>query len=247
LKLLAKNNNHRHGGTSMIQFSDFEKKIKVVFKDKKLLKQAFTHRSYINENPAASLSHNERLEFLGDAVLELIVTDFLYKKYPHYDEGELTALRSALVNALIISEIASKIGMNDYLLLSKGEAKDFGKARQYILANTYEALVGAMYLDQGYDTVNKFVAKNLLPKTEEIVNKKLWRDAKSLVQEKAQEFVSATPAYKVLNESGPDHDKHFTVGIYFKTDLIAEGKGKSKQEAEQKAAEAALKARNWLD
>ncbi|MFA5840720.1 MAG: ribonuclease III [Candidatus Paceibacterota bacterium] len=231
----------------MIQFSDFEKKIKVVFKDKELLKQSFTHRSYINENPATNISHNERLEFLGDAVLELIVTDFLYKKYKNYTEGQLTALRSALVNAVIISEIASKIGMNDYLLLSKGESKDFGKARQYILANTYEAFVGAMYLDQGYDVVEKFIAKTLLPETEEIVNKKLWRDAKSLVQEKAQEFVLVTPLYKVLHESGPDHDKHFTVGIYFGKDLIAEGKGKSKQEAEQKAAENALKVKNWLD
>ncbi len=231
----------------MIKFADFEKKIKVVFKDKDILRQAFTHRSYINENPGEKISHNERLEFLGDAVLELIVTDFLYKKYTQYTEGELTALRSALVNAVIISEVALDIGMNDYLLLSKGEAKDNGKARAYILANTYEALVGAMYLDQGYDTVDKFINKTLLPKTEEIVNKKLWRDAKSLVQEKAQEFVSMTPAYKVLHESGPDHDKHFTVGIYFGADLIAEGKGKSKQEAEQKAAEAALKVKNWFD
>ena len=231
----------------MVQFSDFEKKIKVTFKDKVLLKQAFTHRSYINENGATSASHNERLEFLGDAVLELIVTDFLYKKYPQYTEGELTALRSALVNAIIISEVASNLGMNDYLLLSKGEAKDYGKARVYILANTYEALIGALYLDQSYGVVDKFVTKTLLPQTEEIVNKKLWRDAKSLVQEKAQEFVSFTPAYKVLHEIGPDHDKHFTVGIYFGPNLIAEGKGKSKQEAEQSAALAALKVKNWLD
>lgn len=231
----------------MINFSNFEKKMKIVFKDKGLLRQAFIHRSYINENPKVGLSHNERLEFLGDAVLELVVTDFLYKKYPNYAEGELTALRSALVNAVIISEIAVKIGMNDYLLLSKGEAKDGGKARQYILANTYEAYVGAVYLDQGLATVSKFFHSTLLPKTEEIVNKKLWRDAKSLVQEKAQEFVNVTPSYKVLNESGPDHDKHFTVGIYFGKNLIAEGKGKSKQEAEQKAAENALKTKNWLD
>jgi len=235
------------GNSIMIKFSDFEKKIKVVFKDKKLLEQSFTHRSFINENPGADLAHNERLEFLGDAVLELIVTDFLYKKYLGYTEGELTALRSALVNAIIISEVAGDIGMNDYLLLSKGEAKDFGKARQYILANTYEALIGAMYLDQGYETVDKFVIKTLLPKTEEIVNKKLWRDAKSLVQERAQEYALVTPAYKVLHETGPDHDKHFTVGIYFAKDLIAEGKGKSKQEAEQSAALAALKVKNWLD
>ncbi len=230
-----------------INLADFEKKVKITFKDKQLLKQAFTHRSYINENASTGLSHNERLEFLGDAVLELVVTDFLYKKYPTYTEGELTALRSALVNAVIISEIALQIGMNDYLLLSRGEAKDNGKARQYILANTYEAYVGALYLDQGYEVTDKFVHKYLLPKTDEIVNKKLWRDAKSLVQEKAQEFVSVTPAYKVISEAGPDHDKHFTVGIYFGKDLVAEGKGKSKQEAEQKAAENALKIKNWLD
>lgn len=231
----------------MIDFADFEKKTKITFKDKNLLKQAFIHRSYINENGNTGLSHNERLEFLGDAVLELVVTDFLYKKYPSYTEGELTALRSALVNAVIIADVAQKIGMNDFLLLSRGEAKDTGKARQYILANTYEAYVGAVYLDLGYEVVNQFVKDTLLPYTEEIVSKKLWRDAKSLVQEKAQEFVEVTPAYKVLSESGPDHDKHFTVGIFFGPDLIAEGKGKSKQEAEQSAAQNALKVKNWLD
>ncbi len=231
----------------MINFEDFEKKTKITFKDKNLLKQSFVHRSYINENPSAGTSHNERLEFLGDAVIELIVTDFLYKKYPSFTEGELTAVRSALVNAIIISEVASGVGMNDFLLLSKGESKDMGKARQYILANTYEAYVGAVYLDQGYDTAEKFITKTLLHKTDEIVSKKLWRDAKSLVQEKAQEFVSVTPSYKVTHESGLDHDKHFTVGIFFGGTLIAEGKGKSKQEAEQAAAMAALKAKNWLD
>ncbi len=231
----------------MINFEDFEQKTKIKFKDKGLLKQAFIHRSFINENPGSVLFHNERLEFLGDAVLELVVTDFLYRKYRNYTEGELTALRSALVNAVIISEVASKIGMNDFLLLSKGEMKDTGKARQYILANTYEAYIGALYLDQGYDMADKFVKDTLLPHTDEIVAKKLWRDAKSLVQEKAQEHVSVTPNYKVLSESGPDHDKHFTVGICFGAELIAEGKGKSKQEAEQKAAEAALKINNWFD
>ncbi|MFA4975251.1 MAG: ribonuclease III [Candidatus Paceibacterota bacterium] len=231
----------------MIEFSNFEKNTKICFKDKNLLKQAFIHRSYINENGGLSLSHNERLEFLGDAVLELVVTDFIYKKYPNFTEGELTAIRSALVNAIIISEVALEIGMNDFLLLSKGEAKDNGKARQYILANTFEAYVGAVYLDQGYDVVNKFLITTLLPHTEEIVSKKLWRDAKSLVQEKAQEFVGFTPFYKVLHESGPDHDKHFTVGILFGPDLIAEGKGKSKQEAEQTAALNALKIKNWME
>ncbi|OGJ03474.1 ribonuclease III [Candidatus Nomurabacteria bacterium RIFCSPLOWO2_12_FULL_46_14] len=231
----------------MINFSDFEKKTSIIFKDKELLKQAFVHRSYINENPKAGLFHNERLEFLGDAVLELAVTDFLYRQYPSYTEGELTAVRSALVNAIIISEVAAKMGMNDYLLLSRGEAKDNGKARQYILANTYEAYVGAVYLDQGYARAENLVRDTVLPNVSEIVAKKLWRDAKSLVQEKAQELVAVTPAYKVLQEAGPDHDKHFTVGIFFGPEKIAEGKGKSKQEAEQRAAEAALKAKNWLD
>jgi len=137
--------------------------------------------------------------------------------------------------------------MNDYLLLSRGEAKDNGKARQYILANTYEAYVGAVYLDQGYARAENLVRDTVLPNVSEIVAKKLWRDAKSLVQEKAQELVAVTPAYKVLQEAGPDHDKHFTVGIFFGPEKIAEGKGKSKQEAEQRAAEAALKAKNWLD
>ncbi|MEK7564397.1 MAG: ribonuclease III [Patescibacteria group bacterium] len=231
----------------MINFENFEKKTNIFFKDKNLLRQAFTHRSYINENVGVKTSHNERLEFLGDAVLELISTDYLYKKYSNYTEGELTAVRSALVNATIISEVASELGMNDYLLLSKGEAKDHGKARQYILANTYEAYIGAMYLDSNYETVNKFITENLLIKTDEIVNKKLWRDAKSLIQEKAQEFLQVTPAYKVLHEIGPDHNKQFTVGIFFGTSKIAEGNGKSKQEAEVKAAEAALKIKNWVD
>ena len=231
----------------MINFSDFEKKTKIVFKNKNLLKQAFIHRSYINENPKVGLSHNERLEFLGDAVLELIVTTYLFEKFPNYTEGELTAIRSALVNAMIISEAAGEIGMNEYLLLSKGEAKDGGKARVYILANTYEAYIGAVYLDRGYGTAEKFVEQTLLSKTEEIVAKKLWRDAKSLVQEKAQEHFSVTPAYKVLRESGLDHDKHFSVGIFFGPELIASGRGKSKQEAEQEAARAALKVKNWLD
>lgn len=232
---------------NMIDFAKFEDKTKIQFKDKGLLKQAFIHRSYINENPGLKLSHNERLEFLGDAVLELVVTDYLYDKYASYNEGELTAIRSALVNANIISDVASGLGMNEYLLLSKGEAKDTGKARQYILANTYEAYVGAVYLDLGYDIAKEFISTTLLTHTDEIVNKKLWRDAKSLVQEKSQEHLSITPSYKVISESGPDHDKHFTVGIYFGAELVAKGTGKSKQEAEQSAANKALVVKNWLD
>lgn len=231
----------------MIDFSDFEKKVNVSFTNKELLRQAFIHRSFINENPGSKLSHNERLEFLGDAVVELVVTDHLYRTYKGAPEGELTAYRSALVNAVVLSACASELGMNEYLLLSKGESRDVGKARMHILANTFESFVGALYLDQGYDACATFIKDALFGKLDEIVKKKLWRDPKSLVQEKAQEFVHVTPAYKVTSESGPDHDKHFTIGIYFGDELVASGKGKSKQEAETKAAEAALVAKKWLD
>ena len=231
----------------MIDFTQFEKKTGIIFNDKKLLEQAFIHRSYINENSGSQLCHNERLEFLGDAVIELIVTDHLYMKYPDSNEGDLTAYRSSLVNAVIIGEVALSLGMNEYLLLSKGEAKDIGKARGYILANTYEAYVGAVYLDRGYDVVKDFIDKTLFNKIDTIVAKKLWRDPKSLVQEKSQEYLNVTPSYKVMNEAGPDHDKHFTIGIYFGDSLVAEGKGKSKQEAEQMSAQKALEVKEWLD
>lgn len=231
----------------MIDFSNFEEKTGLNFKNKELLKQAFTHRSYLNENFGTGLSHNERLEFLGDAVLELVTTEELFRRYPEKTEGELTAIRAAMVNTNSISEAATILGVNEYLLLSKGEAKDTGKAREYILANTYEALIGAIYLDKGYEESEKFIEKTLFIKIEAIVSKKLWRDAKSLVQEKAQESLSVTPKYDVLDESGPDHDKNFTIGIFFGDNLIAKGQGKSKQEAEQLAARNALKIRGWLD
>ncbi len=231
----------------MINFPDFEKKTGFIFKNKELLAQAFTHRSYINENSSGKTSHNERLEFLGDAVLELSVTDYLYKNYKEKDEGELTAYRSALVNAVIIGEVAGELNMNDYLLLSKGEAKDVGKARTYILANTYEAYLGALYLDQGYHACDKFIQDTLIIRLPDIVKNKLWRDAKSLVQEKSQEHLNVTPSYNVINETGPDHDKHFTIGIFFGKEKIAIGKGKSKQEGEQNAARNALELKKWLD
>lgn len=231
----------------MPDFNEFENTIGIVFSDKKLLKQAFIHRSYINENGNTGLSHNERLEFLGDAVLELSVTDYLYRKYPNETEGAMTSYRAALVNAVTVASIAEKLNMNKYLLLSKGEAKDTGKARMYILANTFEAVIGAIYLDQGYESADKFISETTFPLLDEIISKKLWRDPKSLIQEKAQEYVGQTPSYKVISETGPDHDKQFTIGIYFGVDLVAQGKGKSKQEAEQKAAESALKINNWLD
>jgi ribonuclease III len=233
--------------TMTTDFSIFEKQLGVKFKNKDLLTQAFTHRSYVNENTKLAHGHNERLEFLGDAVLELIVTDYLYANYPSQNEGELTAYRSALVNAVIISEVASEIKMNDFLLLSKGEAKDMGKARMYILANTYEAFLGALYLDQGYEIARDFVLETLVPKITKIIKKKLYRDGKSLIQEKAQEIVGVTPSYKVISAIGPDHDKQFVIGVYIRDEKIAEGKGKSKQEAEQNAAREALEVKGWLD
>ena len=230
-----------------MNFSKFEEKIGVKFKDKNLLRQAFIHRSYLNENPSLGLEQNERLEFLGDAALELAITEYLYEKYPQKTEGEMTALRAALVNAVALSEAANSLNIGDFLLLSKGEAKSLGKARQYILANAFEALIGAIYLNGGYEETFSFLEKNLFGKIEEIIEKKLWIDAKSLFQEKAQELESVTPAYKVLAESGPDHEKVFTVGVFLGDELIAEGNGASKQEAEQDAARKALKAKNWRE
>jgi ribonuclease-3 len=229
----------------MSDFFHLEKQISVSFQDKNLLTQAFVHRSYINENKSSGLEHNERLEFLGDAVLELVVTDFLYKKFPDSDEGDLTAYRSALVNAETCAQIATELNFNDYLLLSKGEAKDTGRARTYILANALEALIGAIYIDQGYETAKIFIEKYFTPLIDTIISKNAFIDAKSLFQEKAQEFDGRTPSYKTLRESGPDHGKIFTVGVYVGKELVAEGSGKSKQDAEQEAAREGLKVRGW--
>ena len=230
-----------------MNFSKFEEKIGVKFKDKNLLRQAFIHRSYLNENPSLGLEQNERLEFLGDAVLELAITEYLYEKYPKKTEGEMTALRAALVNSITLSEAASELNIGDFMLLSKGEAKSLGKARQYILANAFEALIGAIYLNGGYEETFDFLEKNLFGKIEEVIEKKLWIDAKSLFQEKAQELESVTPAYKVLAESGPDHEKVFTIGVFLGDELITDGYGASKQEAEQDAARKALKSKNWRE
>jgi ribonuclease-3 len=227
-------------------FSKFEEISGITFKNKELLRRAFTHRSFLNENRGAESSHNERLEFLGDAVLELMVTEYLYDKYPDSNEGDLTAYRASLVNAITLSEAAQKINVNDFLLLSKGEAKDTGKARQYILANTMEAIIGAIYLDQGYDIARYFISKNLFHLIDVIIAEKSWIDAKSKFQEKAQEKEGMTPQYKSLKEEGPDHDKRFTIGVYLDNELIAEGDGMSKQEAEQVAAKKALDVKKWF-
>ncbi len=230
-----------------IDISVFEKKAGVSFKDKSLLTQAFTHRSYLNENKGLKMSHNERLEFLGDAVLELISTDYLFKKYPDKTEGDLTSYRSALVNTVSLAKAATNLDINNYLLLSKGEAKDMGRARQIILADTFEAVIGALYVDGGYDAVKDFVKRNLFDLIDiaHIVKNKLWLDAKSRFQEQAQDKLGVTPVYKTLREEGPDHDKTFTLGVFLGEVQVAIGEGPSKQEAEQKAAENGLKEKGW--
>jgi ribonuclease-3 len=223
-----------------------ERLIGVKFNDKNLLIQAFTHRSYINENRNSKMKHNERLEFLGDAVLELVSTEFLYEKFPDRNEGELTAIRAALVNTITLYEVSSELGFNKELLLSKGEAKDTGRARQAILANTFESVVGAIYLDQGYEASKVFISKNLLPRTKRIIEESLWVDAKSKFQEKAQEYTGTTPSYKTIEETGPDHDKQFQVGVFIGGEQISSGLGKSKQDAEQEAARNGLKIKKWI-
>ena len=182
----------------MNDFSKLEKQLKVDFKNKNILTQAFCHRSYLNENPDCGLENNERLEFLGDAVLELVITEYLYASFPQKSEGELTNWRAALVNAKILAEIAKSLGFNDFILLSRGETKEEGKARQYILANTFEAFVGALYLDLGYKICQDFIAKHLIKELPEIIKNGLYKDAKSSFQEEAQEQKGITPIYKVL-------------------------------------------------
>lgn len=221
----------------MDQLKELEKRIGVTFKNKNLLKEAITHRSYINEDPKWSAKHNERLEFLGDAVLELVVTENLFLALPNNDEGELTLYRSALVNYKILGTIASNLGLDEAIKMSKGEAKESLKSRgrETILANAIEAVLGAIYLDKGYDVSKKFVERFVMPHLKEIQNAG-GKDPKSLVQEMAQSEHKITPTYKVLEESGPAHERIFTVGLYFGEELKAKGKGASKQEAEAEAA-----------
>ncbi len=226
-------------------FSQLAGKFGWQFRQPELLVRAFTHRSYLNEHPNEGLGHNERLEFLGDAVLELAVTEFLFQKYPEANEGVLTAYRSALVNTDTLSETANELGFNDYLRLSRGEARDTGRARSVILANTFESVVGALFLDLGYQAAADFIAKHLLPRAGGIVNGASWQDTKSFFQELSQARLSITPHYRVLDEHGPDHDKVFTVGLYLGEELAATGQGPSKQRAEQEAAKQALATKNW--
>jgi ribonuclease-3 len=221
---------------------DFEKlaeKLGVGFDDIGFLRTALTHRSYLNEHHDVK-EHNERLEFLGDAVLELVVTEHLYKNFDN-PEGDLTNWRSALVKTETISGVAKELDVEEYILMSRGEAKSLGRSRQLILANSFEAIVGSIFLDQGLEEASKFIKKNLIVKLEKILKEKSYVDPKSLLQEVVQDLEGVTPSYDVLEEVGPDHDKTFTIGVFVGEKLWGKGVGPSKQAAQQSAAEDAIK------
>lgn len=229
----------------MNDLKQLEQTLGVTFHDKDTLRQALVHRSYLNEHADFRLGHNERLEFLGDAVLELVVTEYLYQNYEN-PEGELTNWRAALVNADMMASICSTLGVEDYLYLSKGEAKDAGsKARHYILANAIEAVIGAVYLDLGWEEAKDFIQRTVLVKLPEILHNQLYIDPKSRFQEAAQERVGITPTYKVLSEEGPDHNKVFEIGVYIGKEMVAKGTGTSKHEAQVTAALAAIQEKGW--
>lgn len=209
------------------------------FIDKNLFEQAFTHRSYLNESKK-NLDSNERLEFLGDSILSFVVSQYLYREYPTYDEGILTNIRSLLVNTKNLAEEAKELGFGDYLKLSKGEHEAQGRKNQSILADSYEAYIGALFLDQGLSVVSLFIEDTLLSHVNHIIDQKTYKDPKSLLQEYAQSQKKGSPLYKVVLEEGPPHAKQFTVAAFIGSLLVGEGKGKSKQEAEENAAKQAL-------
>ncbi len=227
-------------------YEPLEKKIKIKFTNYELIDTAFVHASYLNEHRGEKPEHNERLEFLGDAVLELVTTEYLYHAFPDAPEGELTALRSALVKGKHLSEVADKLGLGKYLYLSHGEERSGGREKSYLLANVLEAFIGALYLDLGFKKTHAFIDAFILKNLKKILEKGGHVDAKSHFQELAQERVSITPVYKVVSEEGPDHRKIFTVGAYLAEKCVAKGKGSSKQEAEEEAALGALREMGWL-
>ena len=228
------------------QLQKLQKKLGVKFNDESLLKQALVHRSYLNEHPDFNIGHNERLEFLGDAVLEIVVTEFLYLNFETTPEGDLTNWRASLVNAKMLYEVAKDLGIEEDLYLSKGESKDKNKkSRQYILADAVEAIIGAIYLDQGIEIAKRFILANVVGRLDEILKNQSYLDPKSHFQEKAQELKGITPHYQILDETGPDHAKIFTVGLYLDDELVISGVGSSKQEAQVDAAAKGLKKMNW--
>ncbi len=224
--------------------AELEKKIELEFKNKDLLTLAFVHKSFINEHTEEK-EYNERLEFLGDAVLELSVTQFLYHNYPSQPEGQLTNWRSALVKGKNLAKVSKNLELGQFLLLSRGEDLSGGREKEYILANTCEALIGAIFLDQGFEVANQFILTHIVRMLDDIIAKGLNVDAKSRVQELCQDKLNVTPTYELLSEEGPDHDKKFVMGIYFGKKLAGEGHGPSKQEAEQSAAKSALENEGW--
>lgn len=224
----------------MTPLEAFQDSLGLQFNDPKLLERAFIHRSYLNEHPKLGLEHNERLEFLGDAVLELVVTDFLYRNY-HEPEGILTNWRSALVKTEALAAVAEQLEIAQYFKLSRGEAKGNARSHSLISANAVEALIGAIYLDQGYEAASQFITRYVIAALPEILKTGAWMDPKSRFQELAQEREGLTPTYKVLEETGPDHDKTFTVGVFLGERLMGKGQGSSKQTGQQAAAESALK------
>lgn len=229
----------------MAKLEDLEKTLGVTFQNKDTLRQALVHRSYLNEHPDFHLGQNERLEFLGDAVLELVVTEYLYEQYEN-PEGELTNWRAALVNAELLSEICAGLGVEDHLYLSKGEAKDKNsKARKYILANAMESIIGAIYLDHGWEASKEFIMRTVVSHLPRILEHQLHIDPKSRFQEAAQERMGVTPSYKVMSETGPDHAKQFEIGVYLGKELVAKGEGTSKHEAQVSAAQAAIDEKGW--
>jgi ribonuclease-3 len=217
----------------------FQDTIDIHFKDMNLLERAFIHRSYLNEHPKLGLEHNERIEFLGDAVLELVVTDYLYRAFPN-PEGDLTNWRSALVKTESLAEVAEKLGISQYFKLSRGEAKGNARSHALISANAIEAIIGATYLDQGYDVAKKFITDHIISRLPEILRDGTWMDPKSKFQELAQEQFGLTPNYRVMEEAGPDHDKVFTIGVFVGDSLYGKGSGSSKQAGQQEAAAGAL-------
>lgn len=228
-----------------MEFKTLEENLGYKFKDKQLLQTAFTHRSYLNEHPSEDLNNNERLEFLGDAILSFIVSRHLFENYPDHPEGDLTNLRAAVVQATALANVSRQLGLGNYLLLSRGEEASGGRERQYLLANTFESFLGALYLDQGLQAAERFVYDNIIPLLKNIIDNNLFKDSKSLLQEKTQEVFGVTPSYQVMSESGPDHQKMFKVAVFVQDRQFAEGEGNSKQSAEQEAAHGALE--KWTD
>lgn len=227
-----------------IDVEKLKQELKIDVRQTALFQEALTHRSYLNEHKGYGYPHNERLEFLGDAVLELVVTENLFHNYEN-PEGELTSFRAALVNGDMLAKIGSDLGLQHYLLMSRGEAKDTGRARGYLVANAMEAVIGALYLDQGYDAAKRFILENVISHLPEVFEQGLHTDAKSRFQELAQEKMGVTPGYRVLKEWGPDHDRNFVAGVYLGEEKVAEGTGSSKQEAQREAAKQALLAKGW--